>query len=51
MNLFYTDLAADEQTTVELRTLPKPDPSVIVNVEAKRGIQLEHAMYGQKIFL
>lgn len=30
------DLAADEQTTVELRTLPKPDPSVIVNVEAKR---------------
>lgn len=28
---------ADEETTVEVRTLPKPDPSVIVQVEAKRG--------------
>nr|XP_022330718.1 cysteine-rich motor neuron 1 protein-like [Crassostrea virginica] len=29
-------VCVDEQTTVELRTLPKPDPSEIVNVEAKR---------------
>lgn len=28
---------SDEETTVEVRTLPKPDPSVIVQVEAKRG--------------
>lgn len=46
MNLFSTYFAADEQTTVELRTLPKPDPSEIVNVEAKRGIKLKHPICG-----
>lgn len=30
-------IVSDEETTVEIRTLPKPDPSVIVQVEAKRG--------------
>lgn len=29
-------VCVDEETTVEVRTLPKPDPSVIVQVEAKR---------------